>query len=58
MNGKFKSLGIQSFYYSNDYEIPLEYKVILPDINSNIYEYFEDEIYEKFISKAKYIFEN
>ena len=49
--------GIQTFYDLNDYKIPLEYEVILPDINSEIYEIFNEETYEKFISKSKSIFE-
>ena len=54
---KMQMPGIQSFYDSNDYEIPLEYEVILPDINSNIYECFDEELYEKFMLNAKNIFE-
>ena len=49
--------GIQSFYNSKDYKIPLEYELILPDINSNIYETFDEETYDKFIQKSKEIFE-
>ena len=50
--------GIQTFYDIEDYDNPLEYEVIPPDINSNIYVNFDEELYDKFIYKAKEILEN
>ena len=44
--------GIQTFYDLNEYKIPLEYEVILPDINSETYENLDEETYEKFYQKV------
>ena len=62
MNGEENSWeiqipGIQTFYDIEDYDNPLEYEVIPPDINSNISVNFDEELYEKFINKAKEILE-
>ena len=49
--------GIQSFYDSSDSKAPLEYEFSAPDEKSEIYENFEENTYEKFVNKAKNIFE-
>lgn len=49
--------GIQTFYNSIDINVPLEYQISLPDEKSEIYEIFEDDSYQKFVDKAKIIFE-
>ena len=49
--------GIQSFYNEENTKKPLEYELILPDIQTNIYEVFEEETYEKFINESIKIFE-
>ena len=49
--------GIQTFYGLEDYEIPLEYEVIKPDINSDIYENLDGETYLTFIRKSLEIFQ-
>ena len=49
--------GIQSFYNSTDSKTPLEYEYSSPDEKSDIYENFDENSYEKFVNKAKIIFE-
>jgi len=49
--------GIQSFYGPNDYQTPLEYEVVPADEKSNIFVNFDGDSYNKFITKAKDIFE-
>ena len=48
--------GIQSFYDSDDFNNPLEYEVISPDITTDIYVSFEEN-HKKFIDKSKEIFD-
>ena len=45
--------GIQSFYGPDDFQIPLEYEVVLPDEKSGIFVNFDGDNYDKFVSKAK-----
>ena len=56
-NWEIQIPGIQSFYDSQNANVPLEYEVIEPDIHSNIYQSFEldQETLEIFISNAKNI---
>ena len=49
--------GIQSFYNNTDIKVPLEYEVSIADEKSEIYENFNEDTYDKFINKAKNIFE-
>ena len=49
--------GIQSFYDSTDSKTPLEYEFSAPDEKSEIFENFDENTYEKFVKKAKNIFE-
>ena len=49
--------GIQTFYNSSNVNIPLEYEISVPDEKSEIYEYFDENNYQKFVDKAKTIFE-
>ena len=49
--------GIQTFYNKNNSNIPLEYEVSTPDEKSGIYEDFDGDRYQKFIDKAKEIFD-
>ena len=51
--------GIQTFYSknNNNNNIPLEYEVSTPDEKSGIYEGFDGDSYNKFIDKAKEIFD-
>ena len=49
--------GIQGFYDTNNTNVPLEYQISFPDEQTEIYETFSDETYEKFINKSKSIFE-
>lgn len=49
--------GIQTFYNSEVINTPLEYEVSLPDEKSEIYEIFDENSYDKFVNKAKEIFE-
>ena len=49
--------GIQSFHNSSNAKTPLEYEISLPDEQSEIYEVFDDDNYDKFIKNAKSIFE-
>ena len=56
-NWEIQIPGIQSFYDSQNANVPLEYEVIEPDIHSNIYQSFklDQETLEIFISSAKNI---
>ena len=56
-NWEIQFPGIQSFYDSDDYKNPLEYEVIRPDINSDIYENLNEGNYIRFIKKSKEIFD-
>ena len=49
--------GIQTFYNKNNNNIPLEYEVSIADENSGIYESFDGDSYQKFVDKAKEIFD-
>jgi hypothetical protein len=49
--------GIQSFYGPDDYQTPLEYEVVQEDEKSDIFINFDGDSYNKFIIKAKKIFE-
>ena len=49
--------GIQSFYGPDDYQTPLEYEVVQEDEKSDIFINFDGDTYDKFIIKAKKIFE-
>ena len=50
--------GIQTFYNNSKVNLSaLEYEVTLPDENSQIYQIFDAETYNKFLSKSKEIFE-
>ena len=49
--------GIQSFYDIEDYNNSLEYEIIGPDISSDIYVNFDEEIYDRFINRANEILE-
>ena len=44
-----------SFYHPNNLSIPLEYTITPVDEISQIYEYFNEESYDKFVSSAKEI---
>ena len=47
--------GIQTFYDDNNESIPLEYSISFPDENSEIYEIFDENNYQKFVDKATII---
>ena len=50
--------GIQTFYYMDDKEIPLEYEVTPVDIRLKIYVEFSEENYQAFIEKINEFFKN
>ena len=49
--------GIQTFYNKNNNNTPFEYEVSTPDEKSGIYEDFDGDRYQKFVDKAKEIFD-
>ena len=49
--------GIQTFFDDENQKKPLEYELILPDIQTNIFEIFDEDTYDRFIKESKNIFE-
>ena len=57
-NIQFEIPGIQTFYNLEDKDVPLEYEVTPVDIRLELYQNFDNDIYDLFIEQCTKIFSN